>query len=74
MRKIIRVTPEMVARLFTNGEHCYKVEGGLEEGYGLCSMIQEPLFPNLIILVFENNEPESSNELTPRFTDIRGER
>lgn len=70
MKKIIRATPKAIAYLFTNGEHHYKVEGGLEEGYGLSAMIQEPLFPNSIILMFENDEPEPNNELEPTFTGI----
>ena len=70
MKKIIRVTPDVVAYLLTNGEHHYKVDGGLEHGYKLSAVTRDPSFVTGFIFVFENNDPETSNELIPLFTDI----
>jgi hypothetical protein len=69
--KYIEVADDMLAMLFSNGEHTYLVKNGLPEGYKFCGSqrVMDGKFDKFT-LFFKNDKIIENNEVNPIFTKI----
>jgi len=71
MRKIIRVSSELIAGAMQNGERHYKITNGLPAGYRLENIIRDSIYLNSWIFFFSNEEKtDTYDEITPLISRI----